>query len=45
MGEDGDDEDDREGSAINGDEILDATGYDSSPELEVSSGGSSDGIV
>lgn len=44
MGEDGDDEDDREGSsAINGDEILDATGEeDSSPELEESSGGSSD---
>jgi hypothetical protein len=37
MGEDGDDEDDREGSsAINGDEILDATGEDSSPEVEVS---------
>jgi hypothetical protein len=43
MGEDGDDEDDREGSsAINGDEILDATGEDSSPELEESSAGSSD---
>jgi len=43
MGEDGGDEDDREGSsAINGDEILDATGEDSSPEVEVSSGGSSD---
>ena len=43
MGEDGDDEDDREGSsAINDDEILDATGEDSSPELEESSGGSSD---
>jgi len=44
MGEDGDDEDDREGSssAINGDEILDATGEDSSPELKESSGGSSD---
>lgn len=38
-----DDEDDREGSsAINCDEILDATGEDSSPELEESSGGSSD---
>src|SRR6266849_354171 len=43
LGEDGEDEDDREGSsAINGDEILDATGEDSSPELEESSGGSSD---
>ncbi|KAN0111700.1 hypothetical protein V8E52_008261 [Russula decolorans] len=43
MGEDRDDEDDREGSsAINGDEILDATGEDSSPEVEESSGGSSD---
>ncbi|KAF8491880.1 hypothetical protein F5888DRAFT_1619668 [Russula emetica] len=43
MGEDGDDEDDREGSsAVNGDEILDATGEDSPPELEESSGGSSD---
>jgi hypothetical protein len=44
MGEDGDDEDDREGSsASNGDEILDAIGEDSSsPELEESSGGSSD---
>ena len=43
MGDDGDDEDDREGStAINGDEILDATGEDSSSEVEVSSGGSSD---
>lgn len=43
MGEDGDDEDDREGSsAMNGDEILDATGEDSSLELEESSAGSSD---
>lgn len=43
MGEDGNDEDDREGSsAMNGDEILDATGEDSSPELEESSAGSSD---
>jgi hypothetical protein len=44
LGEDGDDENDREGSsAINGDEILDATGdEDSSPEVEESSGGSSD---
>ena len=43
MGEAGDDEDDREGSSvINGDEILDATGEDSSPELEESSGESSD---
>ena len=43
LGEDGDDEDDREGSStISADEILDATGEDSSPELEESSGGSSD---
>ena len=42
MDEDGDDEDDMEGSVIDGNENLDATGEDSSPELEESSGGSSD---
>jgi hypothetical protein len=42
MGEDGDDEYDREGSAIEDDENLDVTGEDSSPELDESSGGSSD---
>jgi len=43
MGEDRDDEDDREGSAIDDDdENLDVTGEGSSPELDESSGGSSD---